>query len=167
MVLPTERTFSTLVIEVVDTNIAERPRYEGISGVGFAEVRIPGVGIEEVVRPPTALLDRAGPSSIEHRLVWVLTRLRSNPAEPVRGDEEQSLRRALQLPTDRDVSLEGQARLSAELDDAAVCIVIARNNLLAKLTLKIKTEDSFVIVVPNSVDYNLVFALEFAFEQFL
>ena len=120
VVLPTERTFSTLEIEVVDTNIAERPRYEGISGVGFAEVRIPGVGIEEVVRPPTALLDRAGPSSIEHRLVWVLTRLRSNPAEPVRGDEEQSLRRALQLPTDRDVSLEGQARLSAELDDAAV-----------------------------------------------
>ena len=37
------RTFPHLEIEVVDTNIPKRPEYDGVSGVGFAEVGIPGV----------------------------------------------------------------------------------------------------------------------------
>ena len=107
-------------LEVLGTNVGWRPRYEGLSGVGFAEVRIPGVGIEELVRPPVDLLERAGASSLDHRLTWVLTRLRSNPAEPVRGDEEEAMRRLLALPTDRSFALEGTARLSAFVDDDVI-----------------------------------------------
>ncbi|MCC5953522.1 MAG: DUF3367 domain-containing protein [Acidimicrobiia bacterium] len=114
------RTFETLEFEILETNISPRPRYDGFSGVGFAEVRIPGVGIEELVRPPTDLLDVVGARSAEHRLVYVLSRLRSNPAEPVRLDEESGLRRLLTVPTTRAFSLAGQARLSPHVADDVI-----------------------------------------------
>ena len=117
-------TFERLEIEVLADNIGWRPRYEGVSGVGFAEVRIPGVGIEEFVRPPVDLLDAAGASSADHRLSWLFTRLRSNPAEPVRGDEESTMRRILDVPTGRAFTASGQARLSAFLDDATIDSVV-------------------------------------------
>jgi hypothetical protein len=70
----------------------------GLSGVGLAEVRIRGVEPVETVRPPTDLLSRAGASSLDHRLTMLFSRLRSNPAEPVRADEEPALRRLMTLP---------------------------------------------------------------------
>jgi arabinofuranan 3-O-arabinosyltransferase len=77
-----ERTFQRLEIEILDTNIGERIRYDGVSAVGFAEVGVADARIEEVVRPPTDLLDAAGSSSLAHRLAFLFTRLRSNPSEP-------------------------------------------------------------------------------------
>ncbi|MEJ5256232.1 MAG: alpha-(1-_3)-arabinofuranosyltransferase family protein [Acidimicrobiales bacterium] len=115
-----ERTFRELSIEVRATNIPKRPRYDGISGVGFAEVGIPGVRVDELVRPPVDLLQRAGSSSLDHRLTLLFTRLRSNPSEPVRTDEEPALARVVWLPTARAFSLAAQARLSAELPDEVV-----------------------------------------------
>ncbi len=96
-----KQTFDHLQIEVLDTNVPKRPEYDGVSGVGFAEVTIPGVSkVDELVRPPTDLLDQAGASSIDHPLVELFTRLRSNPAEPVRLDEEVRMNRlARALPT--------------------------------------------------------------------
>ena len=58
------RKFSRLDIRVDDSNIGQRADYSGASGVGFAEVRIPGVTSEELIRLPTDLLDAAGASSI-------------------------------------------------------------------------------------------------------
>ena len=115
-----QRTFHHLEIEVVETNIAKRPYYDGVSGVGFAEVGIDGVHVDELVRPPTDLLDQAGASSIDHRLSVVFTRLRSNPAEPVRLDEETRLNRLLTLPTSRSFGLVGTARLSDYVPDALI-----------------------------------------------
>jgi arabinofuranan 3-O-arabinosyltransferase len=113
-------TFHHLEIEILDTNVAPRPRYDGFSGVGFAEVGIEGVRVDEVIRPPTDLLDRAGASSLGHRLAFVFTRLRSNPAEPVRLDEEPGMNRLLQLPTARGFGLLGGARLSDYVPDATI-----------------------------------------------
>ncbi len=115
-----EKTFHRLEIEVLDTNVAPRPRYDGFSGVGFAEVGIDGVRVDELIRPPTSLLDRAGTSSIDHRLSYVFTRLRSNPAEPVRLDEEPRMDRLIQLPTDRRFGLIGSARLSDYVPDQLI-----------------------------------------------
>ena len=112
-----ERTFHHLEIEVLDTNVAPRPRYDGYSGVGFAEVGIDGVRVDEVIRPPIDLLSRAGASSIDHRLSFVFTRLRSNPAEPVRLDEEPGMNRLIDLPTARAFGLIGSARLSDYVPD--------------------------------------------------
>lgn len=114
------RTFHRLTFEVLETNLGPRPLFDGVSGVGFAEVRIPGVGINEVVRMPTDLLAKAGASSRDHALSLLFSRLRSNPAEPVRTDEEVSMARAFSLPTDRTFSVEGQARLSAYLHDDVI-----------------------------------------------
>ena len=114
------RTFSRVEIEVVATNIPKRPRYDGLSGVGFAEVDVAGAHVDELVRPPVDLLGEAGTSSLDHRLSFVLTRLRSNPAEPVRLDEEVRMKRLLQLPTDRSFGLEGTARLSDYVPDSQI-----------------------------------------------
>ena len=115
-----EQTIDRLAIEVTGTDIGRRPRYDGISAVGFAEVGIPGVRVEELIRPPTDLLDRAGPSSLDHRLTFLFTRLRSNPGEPVRTDEEVALARIIDLPTERSFSLLLQGRLSAHPPDEVV-----------------------------------------------
>jgi len=116
-----KRTFQHLEIEVRQTNVAKRPEYDGVSGVGFAEVRIPGVApVDELVRPPTDLLTWAGASSIDHRLVELFTRLRSNPAEPVRLDEEPQMKRLIELPVGRSFSITGTAALSDYVPDSRI-----------------------------------------------
>ncbi len=116
-----KRTFHHLEIEVRQTNIAKRPEYDGVSGVGFAEVRIPGVApVDELVRPPTDLLAWAGASSLDHRLIELFTRLRSDPAEPVRLDEEPQMKRILQLPVGRSFSVTGSAALSDYVPDSLI-----------------------------------------------
>jgi arabinofuranan 3-O-arabinosyltransferase len=107
------RTFSALEIEITATDVSPRPRYDGISSVGFAEVDVAGIRVVELIRPPTDLLDQAGGSSIDRRLGFLFTRLRSDPREPVRTDEEVAIRRILELPTDRRFALDIDARLSA------------------------------------------------------
>ncbi|HVN52645.1 MAG TPA: discoidin domain-containing protein, partial [Acidimicrobiales bacterium] len=114
-----KRRFHHLEIEVTGTNVPKRPEYDGVSGVGFAEVTIPGVApVEELVRPPTDLLGWAGASSIDHPLVFVFTRLRSNPAEPVRLDEEPQMKRLIELPVGRSFSITGSAALSDYVPDS-------------------------------------------------
>ncbi|MEZ5208216.1 MAG: alpha-(1-_3)-arabinofuranosyltransferase family protein, partial [Acidimicrobiales bacterium] len=115
-----ERTFSTLEVELLADDIGRRPRYDGLSGVGFAEVTIPGATFSELVRPPTDLLDAVGDASADHRLVYQFERQRANPLEPVRADPETSIRRVLDVRTDRRFALSGTARLSTQLPDDEV-----------------------------------------------
>lgn len=84
--------------------------------VGLAEVRIPGVEATEAVRLPTDLLQR----SDGQRLAISLARLRSDPAEVVRGDDENHLARLIELPTGRSFALAGTARVSARAGDDVV-----------------------------------------------
>jgi arabinofuranan 3-O-arabinosyltransferase len=122
------RTFQHLQIEVVNTNIGRRPYYDGISGVGFAEVVLDGIRVDEVLRPPISLLDRAGASSIDHRLAMVFSRLRSNPAEPVRLDEETRISRVLSIPTPRSFGIDGTARLSDYVPDSLIDQLLGRRD---------------------------------------
>jgi len=119
-----ERTFSRLAIEVLESNIMGRIDFNGLSGVGFAEVRIPGVGVEELVRPPVDLLRQTGTSSLAHRFTMLFTRLRSNQAEPVRTDEENAVRRLIDLPTARSFTVDGQARLAVGTPSEDVDVLI-------------------------------------------
>ncbi len=116
-----ERTFEQLDITVVATDVGEQPSYKGISGVGFAEVRIDGVGpISEVIRPPTDLLDAAGESSIDRVLAYVFTRRASNPGDVIAADEEPTMRRWVIGPVARTFTPYGRARLAANLPDVRV-----------------------------------------------
>jgi arabinofuranan 3-O-arabinosyltransferase len=113
-------TFDHVEIEVVATNVGPRIRYDGQSSVGFAEVGIDGVATIELVRPPTDLLDAVGADSLAHRLIYLFSRLRSNPAEPVRGDPETAVRRLVTVPAGRSFSVAGEARISAFLPDERI-----------------------------------------------
>ncbi len=114
------RTFRHVEVEIVADDIGKRARYDGFSGVGFSEVVIPGVHVQEVIRPPVDLLAAVGPASAAHRLGFLFDRIRSNPAEPVRTDEEPRMVRAVGLPTARTFRVAGTARLSAWADNPVI-----------------------------------------------
>jgi arabinofuranan 3-O-arabinosyltransferase len=78
------------------------------NAVGFAEVTVPGVRVQEWVRVPTDLLQRAGAG---HRADIVLTRLRYEPGERGRQDQEAVLRRLVELPSGRTFTISGTARV--------------------------------------------------------
>jgi arabinofuranan 3-O-arabinosyltransferase len=119
-----QRTFSTLEIEVLEDSAGRRPRYDTESGVGFAEVRVGDLRVREVVRPPVDLVDAAGSDSIGHRLTYLFTRLRNNPAEPVRSDTEVNLVRVVDVPAARAFAIAGEARLEGEAADDVLDAVL-------------------------------------------
>ena len=125
------QTFRRLDIRVDASNFGRRADYRGGSGVGFSEVRVPGVHMTEFVRLPTDLLAAAGQSSVDHRLEVLLTRLRSQPLESFVTDEEVAMARTFDLPTTRTFALRGTARLSATATDAQLDVTEGRPGLAA------------------------------------
>lgn len=104
------RPFRTVEVELLETI-----PHQGLGGL--AELQIPGVRAEEVVVLPTALVEDLGASVTDVPLAIVLTRLRANPAEPLRDDPEPALLRSLRLPAAIDVTLAGSARLDPNADE--------------------------------------------------
>lgn len=104
------RTIRRLEVEVVGVIGGRDP-------VGFSEVRFGGVRIDEVVRVPVALLDRAGSRSSDHRLAIVLSRLRYDSGVVARQDEELALVRRFELPKQRAFAVAGTARINASVPD--------------------------------------------------
>jgi arabinofuranan 3-O-arabinosyltransferase len=99
-------------IEILASNPGTLPSYFGLDPVGFSEVRIDGVRVDEVVRVPHDLLDALGPTSTNQPLAVVLTRQRVDPRRRWRDDDERALVRAVTLPSSRTFRLDGQVRLS-------------------------------------------------------
>ena len=113
------RSFTTLRITIDATTWSGRKSLLGASGVGFSEVRIPGVNIAETIQMPSDLLRALGASSLSHRLTIVMTRDRVG-ATPPRSDPETALSRTFWLPTARAFSLGGTARVSALIPDNVI-----------------------------------------------
>ncbi|MFA5884528.1 MAG: alpha-(1-_3)-arabinofuranosyltransferase family protein [Acidimicrobiia bacterium] len=116
------RSFRELAVEI--TGVATTPEIatRGASRTGFAEVRIPGVQVRELIRVPTRLTRRLRGRSLDHRLAYVLTRSRSDPADTQddRRDEEAALLRRFDVPDARSFTLTGTARVSGRASEAAV-----------------------------------------------
>ncbi len=138
------RTFSRMEITVDRTDLGDLDDYRGVSGVGFAEIRLfdgdhlpdadPVVRAREVIRLPGDLLAAVtaagGPgASLDHRLVIVMSRLRANPAELFRSDPELALARRFDLPDGRSFALTGQARISDAVADDALDALLGRPGL--------------------------------------
>ena len=121
-----KRTFSSVQLEVVEANFGRQSRYNGLSGVGFSEVRIPGVRLSEYLRLPTDLLTQVGAAALTHPLVLQLTRDRANPGEPFKQDTELGMNRTFSLPTARSFGLTGTARISPWAKDADVDRALGR-----------------------------------------
>lgn len=123
------RTFQTVELEITGDTFGKLPGYKGLTSVGLAELGIPGVQAAEVVRVPTRLLREAaatgeasgqGGGLAGHRVTVVLTRLRSDPTNRGRSDEELRIDRAVDLPAPSTFELAGTVRLDARATDELV-----------------------------------------------
>ncbi len=114
--LPSQ-TISRLEVELVGTS---RPSFDPAlaNAVGFSEVVLGDLRVTEVVRVPTDLLGRPGAARLPVDIV--LTRLRVDPRQRGRQDQEAVLRRALRLPEARAFGLAGTFRVRADATDDAV-----------------------------------------------
>ena len=112
------RTFTTLELVIEGDNVGRRHGYADQNGVGLAEVRVPGVTLDEVVDMPAALLDRAGAAAAAaNPISIVMSRLRASPLEPFARDEERHIVRSFRLPAARTFTLSGDARVNSSLSD--------------------------------------------------
>jgi len=111
-----EQEVSRVEIELLADSAGDRPRFGGAGAVGFAEVMV-GDGAAptatEVIRVPSDLVRAAGRRLAEAPLAFLFTRLRQDPTDVTRDDEERAVVRAFDLPVARDLPLAGSARLSA------------------------------------------------------
>jgi arabinofuranan 3-O-arabinosyltransferase len=121
------RPFSTVDMTIDSTTDDGGPRhlFDGLSGVGFSEVGIPGVNLHETIDLPSDLLQHAGAASAGHRLVYLMTRDRA-PDVPPRHDPETVMDRTFSVPSARRFSVGGTARVSALDSDAAIDGLVGR-----------------------------------------
>jgi arabinofuranan 3-O-arabinosyltransferase len=120
------RSFTSLTITVDATSSGIRKEYNGLSGVGFADVTIPGVApVVQTLRLPSSLMTEAGPSSIAHPLVILMNRIRA-AAVPPRSDPELDMSRSFTLPTARTFSVGGTLRISAKDPDPVIDQLVGR-----------------------------------------
>jgi len=126
--LPQPTTARVWDLVITDVDLSRRATYPGVSPVGFAEV---GMGprprpVIEQIRTPVAFMNSLGSDLDRHDLSVVLTRERSNPSEPVRGDPERSMTRLVPLPTGRTFSVAGTVRLSAYAPEQTIDSILGR-----------------------------------------
>ena len=124
MTFPTT-TFKTLRITIDGTNLNQAGNPASLPGVGFSEVRIPGVSMQEFVSLPQDMLRTLAGSSSANRLVIILTRLRVAP-EPPRSDPETSMSRIFWLPSARTFTLTGEASINSMIPDDAIDRLVGR-----------------------------------------
>ncbi|MSO79931.1 MAG: DUF3367 domain-containing protein [Acidimicrobiia bacterium] len=118
------RTIRRLEIEPLTTNTGTAPDPRGANPVGFAEVRIGDVRVTEIVRLPVDLARRVGADVRDHSLAIVLTRLRIEPGDRERHDEELALSRRFVLGDARSFDLSGTARVNPNAYDDVLDLVL-------------------------------------------
>ena len=133
IILPNRGVVSRITLEIRATDVGQLDHYAGVTGVGFAEVRVsaPGsesgdssevssVAADETIALPTDLTDAIhgiGLTDPGAEVAVLLTRQRSDPRDPIRTEPERSMDRTFVLPWDRPFLLHGEARLSAHAPD--------------------------------------------------
>lgn len=124
-----EQAFRTVDIEIVADTAGDRPRFAGVGPVGFAEVRIgddDDLVLDEVIRVPTDLIDAAGARAAGHPLTVLLTRVRQDPTDVTRDDEERAIVRQVELPSARPMGLSGRVHLSARAPAATLDALVGQ-----------------------------------------
>ncbi|HSO96147.1 MAG TPA: alpha-(1-_3)-arabinofuranosyltransferase family protein [Acidimicrobiia bacterium] len=121
------RTFSRLEITVAADSLGPQPTYPHASGVGFAEIRLhddrtpsQDVRVDEVVHLPTDLVAAPAARSLQHPLVYEMTRLRTVVAPPNTAQEEAALVRSFTVPSQRSFGIVGTARIATDAPGSAI-----------------------------------------------
>ena len=119
---------SRVQVEITDLDLGVFATYPGVSPVGFAEVVLGGSPqpLVETIRTPVGLVDALGAGLDDHELSVVLTRERSNPAEPVRDDPEPEMHRWVPIPAGRSFEAAGAVRLSAAAPESLIDELLGR-----------------------------------------
>lgn len=119
---------SQLEVEITDLDLGVFATYPGVSPVGFAEVRIGNSTgpLDETIRTPVALVEALGDGLDDHEVSVVLTRERSNPAEPVRDDPESEMQRWVPFPAGRSFEVAATLRLSADAPEHQIDELLGR-----------------------------------------
>ena len=120
-------TFTTLSVEITDTNFTPLPAYGGISAVGFAEVDVAGARAAEHVRLPSDVLGQ----TTDQNLTLLLTRQRASALDADRSDPEPSLRRAFALPVGRTFAVTGTGALSPRAGDETLAALLTPTGVRA------------------------------------
>ena len=121
----TPRRSSSLTV-TIESMTGSHTDFSGASGVGFAEVSVPGVGpAVSTLRLPTDLLAGAGKAGDHRTLVILLHRLRAATVPP-RTDPELSMSRTFYLPSARSFVISGTARLSTLVADRTIDALVGR-----------------------------------------
>ncbi len=118
------RTIRQLEIEPLATNTGTAPDPRGANPVGFAEVRVGDLRVTGTVRLPVDLARRIGADARDHSLAVVLTRLRIEPGDRERQDEELALSRRFVLGDARSFELSGTARVNPNAPDDVLDVVL-------------------------------------------
>lgn len=122
-----EREVTQVEVELLADSAGNPPRFGPYGPVGIAELDIgpDSPTIDEIVRVPRDGLDAW---SADAPLALVFTRIRQDPTDRSRDDEERSIRRLVDLPGPRDLALSGEVRLSARADSAVLDAVLGQTS---------------------------------------
>lgn len=123
-----ERTFTRLEATILADSAGDPPRFGEFGPLGIVEI-VPSPDapiIDEIIRVPTDVLATATERVDEAPLAVVLTRIRQDPTDRTRDDEERAIRRLAEFPTARSFALDGVVRLSARADDGLLDQVIGQ-----------------------------------------
>lgn len=125
--LPDHSAATVYEVELSDLDFPIQPSYDGVSPVGFAEVRLGDLApVTERLRTPIAFVDAVGADLDDHAVSVVLTRERSNPQEPVRAQPEREIRREVALAGPRTFTVAGAARLASAAPEWLIDTLIGR-----------------------------------------
>ena len=112
-------------IEILEDSAGTRPRYAGLTTVGFAEVGIDDLVGGEITRVPVDLLEAVGTRG-DHALAMVLTRQRNDPTDEAYPDPEARLGRQLDLPLARSFGVVGEVRLAPDAPGPVIDALVGR-----------------------------------------
>ncbi|GMU78784.1 MAG: hypothetical protein AMXMBFR46_15780 [Acidimicrobiia bacterium] len=109
------------------------PPDEASGAVGVAEIAIPGVRVEELVRLPrdTALSSQTDSSTA---LAYVLSRQRADAALVDRADPEPAMRRLLVVPAATSFTVSGTAHVAPDAPDVTLDRVFATTGSSTEVT---------------------------------
>ena len=131
------RAIDSLTIEIRRTNFTKLPGYRGISAVGFAEIGLGDVRIDEVLRLPTDLFDKAPEAAATQHLTVVMTRDRASALEPNRDDPERSIKRSFALPAERTFTVHGTVRAAPRAADDVLGGVLPVTGAMASASARL------------------------------
>ena len=112
------KTTGSVIRIVVDKTSHDQGPLSGQSGIGFAEIHIPGLpAVTHTLMMPTSLLGRVGNAALTNELRVIMTRARVATTPP-RLDPELTIDRMFELPAGRTFTIRGTASIQPAASDA-------------------------------------------------